>query len=82
MGEYGKEDIESVKVMYDVVKEGGMRLGGGGERMKENKERSVGKFEIVDGVKGIGEELMSMKKGVEGFSYEEVDEVKKDIEEG
>ena len=38
--------------------------------------------EIVDRLKAIREELISMKKALDGFTYEQVDELKKDIQQG
>ena len=50
--------------------------------MKDNKESTLRNFEIVDRLKAIREELISMKKALDGFTYEQVDELKKDIQQG
>ena len=80
--QYRKEDIETVKLIYHRVKERGMTLPGARQRMKDNKETTLRNFEIVDRLKAIREELISMKKALDGFTYEQVDELKKDIQQG
>ena len=80
--QYRKEDIETVKLIYQLVKERGMTLPGARQRMKDNKESTLRNFEIVDRLKAIREELISMKKALDGFTYEQVDELKKDIQQG
>ena len=39
--QYRKEDIETVKLIYHLVKERGMTLPGARQRMKDNKENFV-----------------------------------------
>ena len=68
--------------LYHPVKERGMTLPGARQRMKDNKENTLRNFEIVDRLKAIREELLSMKKALDGFTYEQVDELKKDIQQG
>jgi hypothetical protein len=63
------------------VKERGMTLPGARQRMKDNKENTLRNFEIVDRLKAIREELLSMKRALDGFTYEQVEELKKDIQE-
>ena len=79
--QYRKEDIETVKLIYHLVKERGMTLPGARQRMKENKENTLRNFEIVDRLKAIREELLRMKRALDGFTYEQVEELKKDIQE-
>lgn len=79
--QYRKEDIETVKLIYHLVKERGMTLLGARQRMKDNKENTLRNFEIVERLKAVREELLSMKKALDGFTYEQIDELKKDIQE-
>ena len=79
--QYRKEDIETVKLIYHLVKERVMTLPGARKRIKDNKENTLRNFEIVDRLKAIREELLSMKKALDGFTYEQVDELKRDIQE-
>ena len=59
--QYRKEDIETVKLIYHLVKERGMTLPGARQRMKDNKEATIRNFEIVDRLRAIREELVGMK---------------------
>ena len=58
-----------------------MTLPGARQRMKDNKENTLRNFEIVDRLKAIREELLRMKRALDGFTYEQVEELKKDIQE-
>ena len=69
--QYRKEDIETVKLIYHLVKERGMTLPGARQRMKDNKETTLRNFEIVDRLKAL-----------DGFTYEQVDELKRASREG
>ena len=51
--QYRKEDIETVKLIYHLVKERGMTLPGARQRMKDNKEATLRNFEIVERLKSI-----------------------------
>ena len=79
--QYRKEDIETVKLIYHLVKGRGMTLPGARQRVKGNKENTLRNFGIVDRLKAIREELLSMKRALDGFTYEQVEELKKDIQE-
>ena len=80
--QYRKEDIETVMLIYHLGKERGTTLPGARQRMKDNKETTLRNFEIVDRLKTIREELLSMKKALDGFTYEQVDELKRASREG
>ena len=58
-----------------------MTLPSARQRMKNNKKNSLRNFEIVDRLKAIREELLRMKRALDGFTYEQVEELKKDIQE-
>ncbi len=78
--QYRKEDIEVVRLIYHLVRERGMTLPGARQRLKDNKEATLRNFEIVERLKGIREELMSMRNALDAFTYEEVDALKENIE--
>lgn len=78
--QYRKEDIEVVRLIYHLVRERGMTLPGARQRLKDNKETTLRNFEIVERLKGIREELMSMRNALDAFTYEEVDALKENIE--
>lgn len=74
--QYRKEDVETVKLIYHLVKERGMTLPGARQRMKDNKDATLRNFEIVDRLKSIREELLGMKSALDAFTYEQVEKLK------
>ena len=64
--QYRKEDIENIRLVYHLVKEKGMTLPGARQRLKDNKEATVRNYEIVNRLKGIKEELLAIKKELDG----------------
>lgn len=79
--QYRKEDIETVKLIYHLVKERGMTLPGARQRMKDNKEATLRNFEIVERLKSIREELLGMKSALDAFTYDQVEALKEGLEE-
>ncbi len=79
--QYRKEDIEVVKLIYHLVKERGMTIPGARQRIKDNKEATLQNFEVVERLKGIREELLSMKKALDGFTYEQVEKLEDNVKE-
>lgn len=79
--QYRKEDIETVKLIHHLVKERGMTLPGARQRMKDNREDTLRRFELVERLKAIREELMNMKLALDTFTYEDVDKLKENIQE-
>ncbi|MDR0657730.1 MAG: MerR family transcriptional regulator [Mediterranea sp.] len=60
--QYRREDVETIKLIYHLVKEKGMTLAGARQRITDNKEATVRNFEIVNRLKAIREELLSIRK--------------------
>ena len=60
--QYRKEDIENIRLVYHLVKEKGMTLQGAKQKLKMNKETTIRTTEILDRLKLIREELVSMRK--------------------
>lgn len=77
--QYRKEDVETVKLIYHLVKERGMTLPGARQRMKDNKEATMRNFEIVDRLKAIREELVGMRDALNAFTYDEVEKLKENL---
>ena len=67
--QYTKEDVDTIALIYHLVKEKGMTLPGARQKLKDNKEATVRNYEIIDRLKSIKEELLAMKKELDGFSY-------------
>lgn len=78
--QYRKEDIETVKLIYHLVKERGMTLPGARRRMKDNREETLRNFEIVDRLKSIRGELVCMRDALDAFTYGQVEKLREDIQ--
>ncbi len=55
-------DIDSIKLIYHLVKERGMTLKGAKQKLKENKGGTEHNFEIIQKLQDIKDMLLSMKK--------------------
>ena len=77
--QYRKEDIETVRLIYHLVKERGMTLPGARQRMKDNREATLRNIDAVDRLKAIREELIGMRNALDAFTYEDVEKLKEDI---
>lgn len=64
---YKQEDIDSVRLIYHLVKERGMTLAGARQKLKDNKETTVRQEDIVNRLKQIKEELLSMKEAFDSI---------------
>ena len=78
--QYRKEDVETIGLIYHLVKERGMTLPGARQRIKDNKEATIRNFEIVDRLRAIREELVGMKLALDEFTYEDVENLKENIQ--
>lgn len=77
--QYRKEDVETVKLIYHLVKERGMTLPGARQRLRDNKEATLRNYEIVDRLKTIREELLSMRDALDAFTYDDLEALKENI---
>lgn len=59
---YRQEDIDAIRLIYHLVEERGMTLAGAQQKLKENPETTIQREEIVNRLKQIKEELLSMKE--------------------
>ncbi len=62
---YKQEDIDAVRLIFHLVKERGMTLAGARQKLKDNKETTIRQEEIVNKLKQIKEELISLKDAFE-----------------
>ncbi|MGL5273391.1 MAG: MerR family transcriptional regulator [Phocaeicola sp.] len=60
--QYRKEDIENIRLIYHLVKEKGMTLQGAKQHLKGNYDTAAQSTEVIDRLKAIREELISMRK--------------------
>lgn len=61
---YTKEDIESIRLIYHLVKEKGMTLVGAKRRIKEDKRGVSSQVELVDRLTRVREELLNLKQEI------------------
>ena len=59
--QYTKEDIETIKVIYNLVKVRGLRIEAAREALRKNKEGEVQSAEVIDRLRGIRAELAELK---------------------
>lgn len=71
--QYRKEDIETLKLIYYLVKERGMTLPGARQRMKDRRESTLRNFETVERLKAIREELIGMRDALDVFTEGQTD---------
>lgn len=71
--QYRKEDIETLKLIYYLVKERGMTLPGARQRMKDRRESTLRNFETVERLKVIREELIGMRDALDAFTEGQTD---------
>ena len=62
------EDVETIRLIYHLVKERGMTLPGARQKLKDNREATIRNFEIIDRLKQIRQELIGMRDALDGFS--------------
>lgn len=60
MRQYSEEDVESIRLVYHLVKERGLTLAGAGKKIKENKEDVIQTEEIVRRLKSIRSDLSDL----------------------
>lgn len=59
--QYSKEDIEEIRVVYNLVKVRGLKIAAAREVLKKNKEGAQQTGEVVERLKAIRAELLRIK---------------------
>ena len=59
--QFTQTDVDNFHLIYHLVKEKGMTLKGAQQQLKNKKEETVSRFEIIKRLKKIKEELLSIK---------------------
>ncbi|MGN0258257.1 MAG: MerR family transcriptional regulator [Bacteroides sp.] len=78
--QYRKEDIDTLKLIYHLVKERGMTLQGARQRLEtNNKSQTDSNFELLERLRAIREELVGMRDALNAFSYDQVDALKEQL---
>lgn len=68
---YRQEDIDSVRLVYHLLKERGMTIAGVKQKLKDNKETTIRQEEIVNRLKRIKEELLGIKDAFDKLTPKE-----------
>lgn len=67
---YKQEDIEAVRLIHYLVKERGMTLAGARQKLKDNKETTIRQEDIVNRLKQIKTELLSIRDALDALDGE------------
>ena len=59
--QYRKEDVDTIGLIYYLVKEQGMTLQGARLKLKDNREATLRNFELVKRLKEIRQELVDIR---------------------
>jgi len=62
---YSKEDIETLRLIYHLVKERRMTIKGAQLKLRENREDSVQNFEIVKRLQFVKQQLLEIRDELE-----------------
>jgi len=55
------EDLKNLQIIYHLVKERGFTLDGAKQHLKENKKKSLDKYEIIQKLEQIKQTLVNLK---------------------
>ena len=66
--QYRKEDVETIRLIYHLVKARGMTLPEARQKLKDNREATIRNFENINRLKQIREELLGMRNALDRFS--------------
>lgn len=61
---FTKQDIDNFHIIYHLVKERGMTLGGAKMKLKENREDTLNNFEVVKSLTEIKKMLLDIKENL------------------
>ena len=65
--QYTKEDIEQIRLVYHLVKEGGMTLQRARDTIKREKGSTNKQIEVIERLKAIRDEIQSINKELNGL---------------
>ena len=58
---FTKDDVEKVRLIYQLVKEKGMTLRGAQKKLKENPEETLDNLDMIQRLQHIRQELLSIR---------------------
>ena len=65
--QYTRDDIEQIRIVYNLVKVRGMKLSAARELLKKNKKGTVQTVEVVERLRAIRAELKELRDAIEGL---------------
>ena len=60
--QYTKEDIEQIRLIYNLVKVRGFKIAAARETLKKNKEGATNTMEVLERLQKVKAELLAIKK--------------------
>ena len=60
--QYTKEDIEQIRLIYNLVKVRGFKIAAARETVKKNKEGAANTMEVIERLQKVKAELLAIKK--------------------
>lgn len=61
---FSQDDLKRLELVYHLVKERGFTLEGAKTHLKEQRQQTLSKFEMISKLKGIKEELTEIKNNL------------------
>lgn len=65
---YKQEDIDTIRLVFHLVKERGMTLAGAKQKLKDRRDEAVRQEDIVNRLKQIKAELLAMEEAFNAFA--------------
>lgn len=65
--QYTKEDVETIKLIHNLVKVRGMKLAAAREAIMKNRKGVEKTSEIIDRLKNVRDELMAVKREIDSL---------------
>ena len=60
--QYTKEDIEQIRLIYNLVKVRGFKIAAARETLKKNKEGAANTMDVIERLQKVKAELLAIKK--------------------
>jgi len=71
--QYTLRDVQTVRLIYHLTKEQGMTLQGAQKRLQSDLDGAMRRMEALQRLQGIRDRLVAIQKGLEHFSYKQLD---------
>ena len=74
---YTEQDIETVRLIHYLLKVRGMTIVGARRKLKDNKETTINQMQIIEKLKTIRAELVSLRDAVDRLENNEEERMEK-----